>query len=78
MFCDDDDSDYNDMCFQDIFSELDLDGDADAARELKQTQFLHSKQAAGSSSPAGWDYVQPAPGLSAPFGGGYKKMFVVN
>ncbi|XP_060797260.1 pre-rRNA 2'-O-ribose RNA methyltransferase FTSJ3 [Neoarius graeffei] len=32
---------------KDIFSELDLDGDADAARELKQTQFLHSKQAAG-------------------------------
>ncbi|MCI4383420.1 hypothetical protein PGIGA_G00026320 [Pangasianodon gigas] len=32
---------------KDIFSELDLDGDEDAMRELRQTQFLHGKQAAG-------------------------------
>ncbi|XP_017333302.2 pre-rRNA 2'-O-ribose RNA methyltransferase FTSJ3 [Ictalurus punctatus] len=32
---------------KDIFSELDLEGDEDALRELKQTQFLHSKQTAG-------------------------------
>lgn len=73
MFCDNDDDndDYNDsMCCQDIFSELDLDGDEDALRELKQTQLLHSKQAAGICSPAGCVYVQPAPELSALGGGG--------
>ncbi|KAI5626567.1 pre-rRNA processing protein FTSJ3 [Silurus asotus] len=32
---------------KDIFSELDIEGEEDALRELKQTQFLHSKQAAG-------------------------------
>ncbi|GAA6104062.1 pre-rRNA 2'-O-ribose RNA methyltransferase FTSJ3 [Tachysurus ichikawai] len=32
---------------KDIFSELDLDGDKDAVRELEQSQFLHNKQAAG-------------------------------
>lgn len=45
------------MCCQDIFSELDLDGDEDALRELEQTQFVHSKQAAGNGSPAGCFYV---------------------
>ncbi|TSK53739.1 pre-rRNA processing protein FTSJ3 [Bagarius yarrelli] len=32
---------------KDIFSELDLDEDKDALKELEQSQFLHSKQAAG-------------------------------
>ncbi|KAM9460735.1 pre-rRNA 2'-O-ribose RNA methyltransferase FTSJ3 [Clarias gariepinus] len=35
---------------KDIFSELDLEADEDALRELKQANFLHSKQASGKGT----------------------------
>lgn len=71
MFYTDDNNDKNKcMCvwYQDIFSELDLEADEDALRELKQANFLHSKQASGTflCSSAGCVYLQPAEEQSAP------------
>ncbi|XP_035379312.1 pre-rRNA 2'-O-ribose RNA methyltransferase FTSJ3 [Electrophorus electricus] len=44
-----------------IFAELNLDGHADAARELQQSQWLHSKHAAGEETePAEEEETEPA------------------